>query len=100
MTLLQRILTGNELVNDIGRETIQLIMRYAKTWQVLLAYDEDQLQLPEKGGGGVAEVPLAYESALSAIQTLKSDLAERGESTELFGREREQGLKGLLGNIE
>lgn len=34
--LLQKTLTRNELVNDIGRETIQLIMSYTKTWQILV----------------------------------------------------------------
>ena len=40
---------NNELINDIGAETIQLIMSYAKTWHLLLAYDENKLTLPKKG---------------------------------------------------
>jgi len=38
--------------------------------------------------------------SLLAIQRLKSDLAERGEASELFGREREHSLSDILGNIE
>ena len=41
--LLQRTLIQNDLVNEIGAETIQLIMSYAKTWHLLLAYDEGEL---------------------------------------------------------
>jgi len=43
--LLQTTLVKNELINDIGNESIQLIISYAKTWNILLAYDEDKLEL-------------------------------------------------------
>lgn len=43
--LLQKTLTHNGLVNDIGTEVIQIILSYAKTWNLLLAYDEDRLKL-------------------------------------------------------
>ena len=36
--LLQKTLISNDLVNDIGAEIIQVIMSYAKTWHLLLAY--------------------------------------------------------------
>lgn len=96
--LLQKTLTRNDLVNDIGNETIQLIMSYAKTWHLLLAYDEDELALPTKGRQTISI--LDYESAIHAIDMFKSDLAARGEATALFGNEREHGLQGILGNIE
>ncbi len=96
--LLQKTLTRNELVNDIGVETIQLIMSYAKTWDLLLAYDEDELKLPKYGKSSIAE--LDYESACRAIEALKADLASRNNATALFGNERDQGLQGILGNVE
>jgi len=96
--LLQKTLKRNDLVNDIGIETIQLIMSYTKTWHLLLAYDEDKLILPAQGRQTV-EI-LNYEAAIHAIETLKSDLAARNEATALFGNEREQGLQSILGNIE
>lgn len=96
--LLQKTLTHNALVNDIGVETIQLIMSYTKTWHLLLAYDEDALLLPERGRPSISA--LDYAGALKAIQTLKTDLAAKQEASALFGNERESGLKGILGNIE
>jgi DNA ligase (NAD+) len=96
--LLQKTLIRNELVSDVGIETIQLIMSYTKTWHLLLAYDEDKLKLPEQNKPSLAE--LHYESALKAIKALKSDLATRNEATTLFGNEREHGLQSILGNIE
>lgn len=96
--LLQITLTRNELVNDIGTETIQLIMSYAKTWHLLLAYDEDKLKLPKKGKAAISI--LEYDAAKQAITALKIDLAARNEATALFGNEREHGLEAILGNIE
>ncbi len=96
--LLQKTLTRNDLINDIGVETIQLIMSYTKTWHLLLAYDEDALKLPEQSNQ--SSVILNYEMAIQAIETLKSDLADRNEATAFFGNEREHGLQSILGNIE
>ena len=36
----------------------------------------------------------------AAIGRLKADLIGRGEATDLFGREREEGLAALLGNLD
>jgi len=46
--LLQKTLVHHDLVNDLGQETIQLIVAYTKTWDLLLAYDEGELKLPEQ----------------------------------------------------
>ncbi|HEV2614021.1 MAG TPA: RhuM family protein [Gammaproteobacteria bacterium] len=96
--LLQKTLTRHELVNDIGAETIQLIMSYSKTWHLLLAYDEGKLPLPPKGKKPLNS--LDYHAAVKAIAQLKFDLSSRYESSELFGNEREKGLQSILGNIE
>jgi len=96
--LLQKTLSRNDLVNDLGQETIQLIMSYTKTWHLLLAYDEDELTLPSQGKPAIAALP--YKTAIQAIQTLKSDLSLRNEATPLFGNERKHSLQSILGNIE
>ncbi len=44
--LLARTLESQALVNEAGREVIALITGYAKTWRLLLQYDEDGLALP------------------------------------------------------
>lgn len=98
VALLHRTLINNHLVNDIGSESIQLIISYAKTWHLLLAYDEEKLQLPEIGKKPVAS--LDYGAAMKAIESLKSDLSVRDEASSLFGIEREKGLESILGNIE
>jgi len=96
--LLQKTLVHHDLVNDLGQEAIQLILSYAKTWDLLLAYDEGALKLPAHGYESAAK--LSYEAALSAIESLKIDLSARNEATDLFGRERGSGLDSILNNIE
>ena len=96
--LLQKTLKQNNLVNDIGAETIQIIINYTKTWNLLLSYDEDKLNLPKTGKPFVTE--LNYETALNAIEALKTDLASKNEATALFGNDSNNKLQGILGNIE
>lgn len=96
--LLARTLANQALVNDAGREVVTLIASYAKTWRLLLQYDEDGLALPAtcQPARGV----LDYATARAAIDDLKAALLARDEATELFGRERGEGLHGILGSIE
>lgn len=96
--LLARTLANQELVSGAGREIIALIAGYAKTWRLLLQYDEDGLSLPATclPARGV----LDYATARAAIDDLKAALFAREEATDLFGRERGEGLHGILGSIE
>ncbi len=96
--LLKKTLTHNEMVSDLGVETIQLILNYAKTWHLLLAYDEDKLMLPAYRRETVAI--LNHHDAIKAINALKSDLAKNGEATSLFGNEPEHAFESILHNIE
>lgn len=96
--LLQKTLTHNELVNDLGTNAIQIILSYSKTWHLLLAYDENQLQLPEKEKESL--FVLHYSEVIEAINSLKNHLISHNEATELFGQEREKSLSSILKNIE
>ncbi len=96
--LLQKTLKHHELVNDLGSEVIQLILSYAKTWSLLLAYDEARLELPQKGKQAISQ--LDYEMTIKAISSLRSDLFSRQEATAFFGNERDRGFESILKNIE
>jgi prophage maintenance system killer protein len=64
---------------------------------LLQRYDEGLLVDPKGIPGGM--LPPAGE-ARTEITRLKRDLIGRGEATDLFGREREEGLSAVLGNLE
>lgn len=98
IALLARTLENQALVNEAGREVVTLIVGYAKTWRLLLQYDEDGLSLP--AACQPARGVLDYATAGTAITELKTALLHRGEATDLFGRERGEGLQGILGSIE
>jgi len=98
MDLLGKTLTRQELVNDIGREVVGLILGYAKTWRLLLDYDEGKLTIP--AGAQPSRGVLGLEEARRALDALAGELRERGEASELFARDRGEGLAAILGNIE
>ena len=80
-------------------EAIQLILNYAKTWSLLLSYDEKNLSLPSKSKS--TTFVLNYDVAIQAINTLKLELIAKHEATLLFGQERNIGaLQSILNNIE
>ncbi|MEI8321224.1 MAG: virulence protein RhuM/Fic/DOC family protein [Alphaproteobacteria bacterium] len=96
--LLQKTLKSQELANDVGIEAIQLIMRFSKTWHLLLAYDEEKITLPKNTQPSIVE--LTYQESLKSINIFKRELETHKEASSLFGIEREKGLEGILGSIE
>jgi prophage maintenance system killer protein len=97
LALLSRTLQNHELVTDEGKAVLDVVIRYAKSWTLLLQYDEDQLELPKESNP--AKQALDYEKTKGAIATLKAELIKRGEASDLFGQEREGHLQGILGSI-
>lgn len=98
MGLLAQTLERQELVTDIGREAVGIIMGYARTWRLLLDYDEGQLEAP--AGVRPAAAGLSTNEARRALDALADELKSRGEASELFARDRGDNLAGILGNIE
>ena len=97
VSLLQRTLVKGGLVTDLGSETVGLIISYAKTWHLLLAYDEDALDQPV---GTLPSRVLTYAVVKQAIDAMKTELIAKQQATELFGRERDLALESILQNIE
>lgn len=98
MELLQGVLTHNDHITDVGKEAFDLIIRYSKSWDLLLAYDEDRLELPSKSSKKI--YPLSYDSVTQLVSDMKKELAAKGQASDLFGRERDQSLEAILGNVE
>jgi prophage maintenance system killer protein len=98
LRLLAGTLESRNLVSDEGRAVLEVVNRYARTWQLLLQYDEDRLPMPE--GKHEVRTALEIDQARRAIAALKKDLLSRGEATDLFGQERGHGLAGLIGAVQ
>jgi hypothetical protein len=43
---LGKTLVSQQLVSDVGREVVGLILGYARTWRLILDYDENRLRVP------------------------------------------------------
>ena len=97
MDLLSQTLQKNALVNDVGQNVLDIINHYAKTWNVLLAYDEDRLSLPD--ALSESSQIIEYETILPAIKALKENLIEKGEATPLFGQAKDEQLQGIFGSL-
>ncbi len=97
LALVRKAAAGEALSTDQGRGLVDVIARYTQTFLLLQRYDEGLLVEPRGIAGGVLP-PVA--EARAAIARLKQDLLTRGEATDLFGREREEGLAALLGNLD
>jgi prophage maintenance system killer protein len=97
LALVRKAAVGEALTTDEGRGLVDVIARYTQTFLLLQRYDEGLLTEPKGSSGGA--LPAANETR-AAIARLKADLLKRREATELFGREREEGLAALLGNLD
>ena len=96
--LLGQTLTRQELVSDIGQEVVGLILGYARTWRLLQDYDEGALGVPP--GARPARGVLGVDEARRALDALAGELRDRGEASDLFARDRDEGLASILGNLE
>ncbi|MCI0651271.1 MAG: virulence protein RhuM/Fic/DOC family protein [Planctomycetes bacterium] len=97
LSLIRKAAAGEALSTDQGRGLVDVIARYTRTFLLLQRYDEGLLTEPKGNAGGTLPV---VEEARAAVARLKADLLARGDASDLFGREREDGLAALLGNLE
>lgn len=96
--LLSQTLSQHAMISDEGAAVLAVVQRYLGSFSLLLAYDEDRL--PTQPSGPKSPQALTLAGARAAIDGLRTTLAERGEATALFGRERDHALEGILAGIE
>lgn len=97
MALVRKAAHSSALDLTGGRGLVDIVAHYAQTFLLLQRYDEGLLSDPEVQAGG--RLP-SLETARSALNELKAELMGRGEATELFARDRSDGLASLLGNLD
>jgi prophage maintenance system killer protein len=96
LALVRQVAQGTDLSGDMGRGLVDVVTRYAQSFLWLQQYDQGVLHdAPTQEGGVLPSLAQARE----ALARLKADLMARGEATELFALERENGFEALLGNL-
>ncbi len=99
VALLARTLTNQDLVSDEGRAVLGVVRRYARSWRLLLAYDEQRLST-SPAQPTLPTATLNLDEARAVAKTLREELTHRGEAGALFGQERGSALAAILGAIE
>lgn len=97
LALIEKTAKSPELNQDAGRGLVEIVSRYTQSFLWLQRYDEGLLEEPQGQAGGI--LPTAKQTRESLTQ-LKSSLIKRGEATELFANERNDGIESILGNLE
>jgi prophage maintenance system killer protein/predicted transcriptional regulator len=92
--LLSNTLKQQNLVDDMGKEVINIIEKYSRTWNLLLRYDEERLDKPTQKDNHLTILEL--EEAKIAIQNLKSELINKNEASNLFGNMKDKQLESIL----
>jgi len=78
------------------KEILDLLADYSKTLTILEEYDKDNLK---KLGAGKAIFRLEYEKLRNVIFDLKKELIKKKEAGDIFGMERGDAFRGIIGNI-
>ena len=76
---------------------IEIISKYAKSFNLLSKYDANDLSLENLSKNIIYTIN--HNDVKAAIQSLKEELIKKGEATPLFGNEKDQSFKGILGSI-
>ena len=97
LALVRKAAQSPALDTDSGRGLVDIVSRYAQTFLLLQRYDEGLLTEPQAQEGGMLP---SLEEARAGLGGLKGELIARGEATELFARDRGDGLASLLGNLD
>ncbi|OGL39146.1 MAG: hypothetical protein A3C43_04250 [Candidatus Schekmanbacteria bacterium RIFCSPHIGHO2_02_FULL_38_11] len=94
--LIKKIIETKQLSSSESTGLLHVITDYANTWLLLQKYDEDKLEISRKTKSLFV---FEYDEAVQAINELKHNLISKKEAGNLFGIERSDGLKSILGSI-
>lgn len=76
---------------------LNIISSYSKSFELLNQFDIDELQTNNLQKD--INYVINYGDVKKAIEKLKSSLIKKGEASELFGNEKDDSFKGILGSI-
>ena len=83
--------------SEMGAGLVDIIAKYTNTFLWLQQYDEGLLTSPSGQTGGNLT---PFNDVKLALAELKAGLITKGEATNLFANERDNGLSAIWGNLE
>ncbi|MDE0472387.1 MAG: virulence protein RhuM/Fic/DOC family protein, partial [Ekhidna sp.] len=76
---------------------LSIISHYSKSFELLDKYDKNELSSDSLNKDVIYVIN--YKDVKQAVKELKSDLIQKGEAGDLFGNEKDDSFKGILGSI-
>jgi len=76
---------------------LEIISNYAKSFALLNRFDSDSFE--EHALNEKITYEIKYKEALTVISELKINLINRKEASDLFGNQKDDSFRGILGNI-
>jgi death-on-curing family protein len=76
---------------------LSIILNYSKSFELLEKYDKDNLSSENLNKNVIYTIN--YEDVKKTIEQFKLNLIEKGEASELFGNEKDDSFRGILGSI-
>ena len=96
VALIKRTAETKALSGDESKGLLEVITTYASTWALLQKYDQESIREPKTRK---AHEKFNYDFCRRAISQMKSELIKKKEATDLFGNERGEQFKGIVGGI-
>jgi prophage maintenance system killer protein len=97
VALIKKNIENNVLDDKEIKWMLSLVTNYAHSWIILQKYDEWSLSLENMKIMKTSK--LEYKDALKAIDEMKNQLLPKWEVSEMFGIEKNDGLKWVLNQI-
>ncbi|HKR06460.1 MAG TPA: virulence protein RhuM/Fic/DOC family protein [Bacteroidia bacterium] len=88
---------STELSLTEAKGLIDVIPNYTRSLVVLSRYDSQTLEAEQLNKNITYEI--SYDEANGTIKKLRDVLMEKKEASELFGNQKDESFKGILGNI-
>ncbi len=96
VAFIQTVASRKYLEQDEMASLLGVIRDYASSFDLLNEFDSGNVPLAH---GKTKLIEFSYEEAIESVSLLKNDLIKRNEASELFGIERSEGLKSVIGNL-
>lgn len=97
IALVKKNIESNVLTDQETKGMLSLVTKYAYSRIVLQKYDEGTLSLENLNT--IKTSKIKYEEAISAINEMKNELLPNGEVSKMFGVEKHDWLRWVLGQI-
>lgn len=97
IALVKQTTAAHAITGDEARGLLAVITEYTQTWIVLRQYDDGQVEAPIRSCQ--EQYVLTYEDAIEAVTQLRDELKKTKEASDLFGMERSEMLRGIVGNL-